>query len=73
MVSEDISLDLTQKDVIITPDDMKRATIKAYENLNHLFQDCSREDSRLNYAGIRQTMAPQVLEDVVNWLVRTAQ
>ena len=49
------------------------ATIKAYENLNHLFQDCSREDSRLNYAGIRQTMAPQVLEDVVNWLVRTAQ
>ena len=47
------------------------ATIKAYENLNHLFQDCSHEDNRLNYAGIRQTMAPQVLEDVVTWLVET--
>ena len=48
------------------------ATIKAYENLNHLFQDCSGEDNRLNYAGIRQTMAPQVLEDVVNWLHEAA-
>jgi len=48
------------------------ATIKAYENLNHLFQDCSMEDSRLNYAGIKQTMSPLVLEDVVNWLYDTA-
>ena len=44
------------------------ATVKAYEGLNHFFQTCSGWVGSTQYAVIRETMAPQVLEDIVNWL-----
>lgn len=49
------------------------ATVKAYENLNHLFQDCSGQDSLLDYAGIKETMSPVVIEDIVTWLKRVVK
>ncbi len=44
------------------------ATVKPYEGLNHFFQTCSGWLGSTQYAVIRETMAPQVLEDIVNWL-----
>ena len=44
------------------------ATVKPYEGLNHFFQTCSGWVGSTQYAVIRETMAPQVLEDIVNWL-----
>ena len=41
--------------------------VKEYPQLNHLFQVCTRENS-LQYGEIEQTIAPQVLEDMVSWL-----
>ena len=41
---------------------------KPYEGLNHFFQTCSGWVGSTQYAVIRETMAPQVLEDIVNWL-----
>ena len=48
------------------------ATVKSYENLNHLFQDCSGQDNLLNYAGISETMAPVVINDITAWLKHVA-
>lgn len=44
------------------------ATVKSYENLNHLFQTCSGWDGSIDFAGISETMAPQVIQDIVTWL-----
>lgn len=44
------------------------ATVKPYEGLNHFFQTCSGWVGSTQYAVIRETMAPQVLEDIVKWL-----
>ena len=44
------------------------ATVKPYEGLNHFFQTCSGWLGSTQYAVIRETMAPQVLEDIVKWL-----
>lgn len=41
--------------------------VKEYPQLNHLFQVCTRENS-LQYGEIEQTIAPQVLEDIVSWI-----
>ena len=44
------------------------ATVKPYEGLNHFFQTCSGWVGSTQYAVIRETMAPQVLDDIVKWL-----
>lgn len=44
------------------------ATVKAYENMNHLFQTCNGRDNMLDYAGNPETMSPVVIEDIVAWL-----
>lgn len=41
--------------------------VKEYPALNHLFQSCTRETS-LNYDGIEETISPQVLEDIAQWV-----
>ena len=44
------------------------ATVRAYEGLNHLFQTCDDWVGSSNYALIQETMNPQVINDIVNWL-----
>ena len=41
--------------------------IKEYPQLNHLMQSCTRETS-LSYGEIEETVSPQVLEDIVQWV-----
>jgi fermentation-respiration switch protein FrsA (DUF1100 family) len=45
------------------------ATIKKYIGLNHLFQHC--ETGLPNrYGEIEETIAPQVLDDIANWILQ---
>lgn len=43
------------------------ATVVVFDGLNHLFQQCSRGTVD-EYAIIEQTISPQVLETILNWL-----
>lgn len=45
------------------------ATVKAYQGLNHLFQESSSRAQSVNYGTIEQTISPVVLEDIARWLV----
>ena len=47
----------------------RRVTIKEYQGLNHLFQECET-GSPVNYAVIEQTFSPEVLKDIVEWILR---
>lgn len=44
------------------------ATVKPYEGLNHMFQTCADWKSSSNYATIQETLAPQVITDIAEWL-----
>ena len=43
------------------------ATVVVFDGLNHLFQQCNRGTVD-EYAIIEQTISPQVLETILNWL-----
>jgi len=45
-----------------------RVTTKEYPNLNHLFQECIT-GSPAEYAIIEQTFSPDVLKDLVEWIL----
>ena len=47
-----------------------RVTTKEYPNLNHLFQACNT-GSPAEYAIIEQTFSPDVLKDLVEWILQT--
>ena len=46
--------------------------IKEYPGLNHLFQH-SETGNPAEYANIEETIAPEVLEDVANWINQTSK
>ncbi len=48
----------------------KNVTIRNYDNLNHLFQESETGLSH-EYGEIEQTIAPEVLEDVTTWILKT--
>ena len=52
---------------------VKRAEVKQYERLNHLFQTCENRTQSMAYGQITETMAPQVLADLAAWLLRVAK
>lgn len=49
-----------------------KSETKSYPNLNHLFQE-SETGNVDEYVKIEQTISPQVLEDITNWLKRDAE
>ena len=62
-VPAEVNLELLRK---LLPAD-RRHLIKEYPQLNHLMQSCTRETS-LSYGDIEETISPQVLEDIVQWV-----
>ena len=52
---------------------VKRAEVKRYERLNHLFQTCENRTQSMAFGQITETMAPQVLADLAAWLLRVAK
>ncbi len=49
------------------------ATVKAYDGLNHFFQTCTEWKGSANYGAIHETMSPEVLKDVTEWLKNTVK
>ena len=45
------------------------ATVRAYEGLNHFFQTCDDWVGSSQYALIHETMNPQVINDIIEWLL----
>jgi len=43
--------------------------IESIEGLNHLFQHCTT-GATLEYRDIEETFAPEVLEKIIDWLLR---
>ncbi len=44
------------------------ATIKTYQGLNHLFQEAPSKQASMSYGSITQTISPQVLNDIADFL-----
>ena len=49
--------------------DAERATIKAYPDLNHLFQHCTT-GLPTEYGQIEETFAEEVISDIAEWILR---
>ncbi len=47
-------------------------TIKKFENLNHLFQEC-KTGLPVEYGTISQTISPVVLEEVASWVLNSVE
>lgn len=53
---------------IMNSDTSKNFTLKAYPQLNHLFQEC-KTGTLQEYARIEQTISPEVLKDIADWII----
>ena len=45
----------------------KNVTVKAYPNLNHLFQTC-KKGTLAEYGQLEETINPEVLKDIIEWI-----
>lgn len=55
-------------DSLIKSNGNKDVTVKKYPNLNHMFQHC--ETGYMDeYAWIEETISPEVLDDISNWIL----
>ena len=45
----------------------KNVTVKAYPNLNHLFQTCEK-GTLTEYGQLEETINPEVLKDIIEWI-----
>ncbi len=58
---------IADRNIPIIKDLLPHATIKTYPGLNHLFQHCATGDPT-QYYSIEETISPEVLTDMVNWI-----
>ncbi len=58
---------IAERNIPIIKNLLPSATIKTYPNLNHLFQHCTTGDPSQYYA-IEETISPEVLDDMINWI-----
>jgi len=47
----------------------KNITVREFPNLNHLFQEC-KTGAPSEYGEIQQTISPQVMNEISNWILR---
>ncbi len=58
---------IAERNIPIVKDLLPSATIKTYPDLNHLFQHC-KTGAPTEYYDIEETISPEVLTDMVNWI-----
>ncbi len=58
---------IADRNIHIIKDSLPSATVKTYPDLNHLFQHC-KTGSPTEYYEIEETISPEVLADMVNWI-----
>lgn len=68
-VDAETSLNAINKN--ISANGNKNVTIKHYPNHNHLFQQCESLTKGFNYSGIEETISPEVLSDISEWIILT--
>lgn len=68
-IQMDAAMNLTAIQERITGNGNKNVTIKAYPNLNHLFQTCEK-GTLAEYGQLEETISPEVLKDIAEWILK---
>lgn len=68
-IQMDAAMNLTAIQERITGNGNKNVTIKAYPNLNHLFQTCEK-GTLAEYGQLEETISPEVLKDITEWILK---
>ena len=66
-IQVDAVMNLTAIQKRITGNGNKNVTVKAYPNLNHLFQTCEK-GTLTEYGQLEETINPEVLKDIIEWI-----
>lgn len=66
-IQVDATMNLAAIQERITGNGNKNVTVKAYPNLNHLFQTCEK-GTLAEYGQLEETINPEVLEDIIEWI-----
>lgn len=66
-IQVDAAMNLTAIQERITGNGNKNVTVKAYPNLNHLFQTCEK-GTLTEYGQLEETINPEVLKDIIEWI-----
>lgn len=64
---KDAAMNLTAIQERITENGNKNVTVKAYPNLNYLFQTCEK-GTLAEYGQLEETISPEVLKDIMEWV-----
>ena len=68
-IQVDATMGLTAIRDRITENGNKNVTVKAYPNLNHLFQTCQK-GTLAEYGELEETISPEVLKDITDWILK---
>ena len=63
------AMNLTAIQQRISENGNKNVTVKAYPNLNHLFQTCEK-GTLAEYGQLEETISPEVLKDITDWILK---
>ena len=66
-IQVDAAMNLAAIQERITGNGNKNVTVKAYPNLNHLFQTCEK-GTLTEYGQLEETINPEVLKDIIEWI-----
>lgn len=66
-IQVDATMNLAAIQERITGNGNKNVTVKAYPNLNHLFQTC-KKGTLAEYGQLEETINPEVLKDIIEWI-----
>ena len=66
-IQVDAAMNLTAIQKRISGNGNKNVTVKAYPNLNHLFQTCEK-GTLAEYGQLEETINPEVLKDIIEWI-----
>ena len=71
-IQVDAAMNLTAIREIISENGNKKVTVKAYPNLNHLFQTCQK-GTLAEYGELEETINPEVLKDITEWILQLSK
>ena len=66
-IQVEAAMNLTAIQQRISENGNKNVTVKAYPNLNHLFQTCEK-GTLTEYGQLEETINPEVLKDIIEWI-----
>lgn len=67
-IQVDAAMNLTAIKQRVSENGNKNVTVKAYPNLNHLFQTC-KKGTLAEYGELEETFSPEVLKDMTEWIL----